>query len=438
MPFFLFFLFFFLRERESRGEKKNPAEKKNYKTKSHLPPPPPSHLLKKNRFAFVTMLTDAGLDCVFSAGEGTVACFCLFFFRLSRSRMGSEGEKLTIFSFLKKKKKIGAMHCLHEKPVEVKRAVPRDQMAAATAAAAQAAAAATVRAAAAAAASASAAPRNCWEPPLSSSGNGFHLPPRSSLPPQARPPHDADYFGGGGGGGLTGPGFAGGSLAAELEALSFHGVGGGGGGEDFYHRPLSPYGGGGNAPFDRSAFEDATERDATTTAAAAADDSGLVAFLARQQRHGNGTASASAALRFEKLHQLHLEEAAPAPGSTHSLSPPEGGGGRYRSLYAPSDVFGPPASTSSASAVAGFSSSEAASSGGEGGGRNSSGEHQRDEERYGGGGGRGFEFFPATSASNVPGAAVAPPRSGGTLSPYSDSLGAAFGYGDCNGKAGEW
>ena len=105
MPFFLFFLFFFLRERESRGEKKNPAEKKNYKTKSHLPPPPPSHLLKKNRFAFVTMLTDAGLDCVFSAGEGTVACFCLFFFRLSRSRMGSEGEKLTIFSFLKKKKK---------------------------------------------------------------------------------------------------------------------------------------------------------------------------------------------------------------------------------------------------------------------------------------------------------------------------------------------
>lgn len=336
------------------------------------------------------------------------------------------------------------MHCLHEKPVEVKRAVPRDQMAAATAAAAQAAAAATVRAAAAAAAAASASAtplRNCWEPPLSS-GNGFHLPAsRSSLHPQARLPHDADYFGGGGGGGLTtGPGFAGGSLAAELEALSFHGVGGGGGGEDFYHhRPQSPYGGGGgggNAPFDRSAFEDATESGATTAAAAAADDSGLVAFLARQQQQ-HGTASVSAALGFgEKLHhQLHRrhEASAPAPSSTHSLSPPEGS--RYRSLYAPSDVFGPPpASTSSASAVAGFSSSEAASSGGEGGGRNSSGEHQRDEERYG----RGFEFFPAASASNVPAAVVAPPRSGGTLSPYSDSLGATFGYGDGNGKAGEW
>lgn len=318
------------------------------------------------------------------------------------------------------------MHCLHEKPVEVKRAVPRDQMAAATAAAAQAAAAATVRAAAAAAAasaSASAPLRNCWEPPLSSSGGGFNLPSRSSLP-HSRPPHEAEYFGGGGacggGGGLaTGPGFAGGSLAAELEALSFHH----GGGEDFY-RPQSPYNGGGgvgsgNAPFDRSAFEDAaTERNAAATAAAA-DDSGLVAFLARQQQqqhHGNGTASA--ALSFAKLHHRHQE--APAPSSTHSLSPPEGS--RYRSLY--SDVFGPPASTSSAvSAVAGFSSSEAASSGGEGGGRNSSGEHQRDEERYG----RGFEFFPAA------------PRSGGTLSPYSDSLGAAFGgYGEGNGKAGEW
>jgi len=322
------------------------------------------------------------------------------------------------------------MHCLHEKPVEVKRAVPRDQMAAATAAAAQAAAAqaASARAAAAAAAaaaSAAALPRNCWEPPLGSNGNGnagFHSS-RSSLPPPARPAHDADFYGGGVGGGGGGPGFAGGSLAAELEAMSFRSSNGNGDGNDFYRRPRSPYGGGGNAPFDRSAFE---ERGREATTAATAEDSGLVAFLARQQsRNGNSNASTSSPLAFQKQ---ELQQAAPAPSSTHSLSPPEG---RYRSLYAPSDVFGPPSTSSvSASAVAGFASASDAASAGDGsggeGGRGSSGEHQRDEERYG----RGFEFFPGNAAP------AAAPRSGGALSPYPDSL-----FGDGNGGGGgggEW
>ena len=354
------------------------------------------------------MLTDAGLDCVFSAGEGGIASFFFFFFFLCPRGK----QKLTHPLFRsppKKNKKTGAMHCLHEKPVEVKRAVPREQMATAAAAQAQAAAAATVRAAAASAPAS--APRNRWEPPASSSnGNGdggFRAPP----PYSSLPRHDADFYGGGvlSGGG---PGFAGGgSLAAELEALSFHG---GGGGDDFFRRPRSPYGGGGNAPFDRSAFEDGEGAEREAAATTPADDSGLVAFLARQQQPSSGNAP-SAALRFEKLRE------APAPSSTHSLSPPEGG---YKSLYN-SDVFGPP----SASAVAGFPSSEADGSGGEGGGRNSSGEHPRDEERYG----RGFEFFPAAASSSVAAAAADPPRS-----PYSDSLGAAFGFGDGNGKAGEW
>lgn len=224
------------------------------------------HESKRSRgFAFVTLADDACVDAAFASGP---------------------------------------MHTIHDKPVEVKRAVPRDVMAAASAAV-----------------GGGARPR----PPPPGHHGGPSLfgppPPRgvSMAPWMARhgPPGPAAHGGARG----AGPGFAGGALAAELEALSMAGP------------PRHHYGGydgGYDAPF-----------------------AGGLGLGLGPDGGGRASPAARGALTPPGADVLSSGSLTPPPGSRSSGEYSAGGGGgprgsppdgaRYRSLYAPSDVFGPPA-----------------------------------------------------------------------------------------------